>query len=288
MDALVIGGSGLVGTNVVRHFEANGAEVVGTYTSKPTPTADKLLDKTDSEEVLDFVKKQNPDLIIDTAAFHAVDECEQNRDRAFRVNAQGTRNVAVAANTVNAHFVYLSTDYVFRGIPSETPYTEENAVAPCNYYAETKYSGEQATKIADTHTILRPSVIYGIANDNFLTWALSELDAGNELGIVDDQISRPTYAPDLALACFDVVEQSLTGTYHATGPQSCSRYEFTVLLAEVFGYDSDLVSPISTEELGQEAPRPEDSSLDSTELYHAIEYDFREPQVAFRDLKGKT
>ena len=154
-----------------------------------------------------------------------------------------------------------------------------------NYYAHTKYAGEQAAKIADRSTVLRPSVIYGLASGNFVTWALGELDAGNEIDIVDDQISRPTFAPDLATACVDVVETGQEGVFHATGPESMSRYEFTLELASVYGYDADLVSPISTEEFGQEAARPRDSSLDSSKLYEALGWEFRAPRAGFEAMK---
>jgi dTDP-4-dehydrorhamnose reductase len=149
-----------------------------------------------------------------------------------------------------------------------------------NYYGVTKYAAEQAAKIADSVTVLRPSVIYGNTSENFATWALSELEAGNEIEIVNDQTSTPTYAPDLAQACIDIATKNLTGLYHAAGPTSVSRYEFTRTLATECGYDRDLVRPISTEEFGQEAPRPTDSSLDSTQLYDSLAHDFRTPAEA--------
>lgn len=130
--------------------------------------------------------------------------------------------------------------------------------------------------------MLRPSVVYGTASSNFATWVLGELRDGNEVDIVDDQVSRPTYAPDLARACLLIAEDGLTGLYHATGPESLSRYEFTTTLAEAYDLDVDLVSPIDSAELGQSAQRPEDSSLESTRLYETIGYRFREPSAAFR------
>jgi dTDP-4-dehydrorhamnose reductase len=175
---------------------------------------------------------------------------------------------------------------VFPGDPDEAPYTEADPVAPLNYYAETKYAAEQAAKIADKSTILRPSVIYGLASNNFITWVLGELQDGEEIGIVDDQTSAPTYAPDLAHACLEIFQQNLTGLYHATGPSSMSRYEFTKTLANIYAIDTGLVQPISTEELGQDAVRPEDSTLDSTQLYDAIGNPFKPPKDAFVDMRS--
>jgi len=245
------------------------------------------LDKTDHERTAAVVRDIEPDVVVDTAAFHAVDDCETDRSRAWQVNATGTRNAAVAADETGAHFVYLSTDYVFPGDPSETPYSEDDPVSPLNYYAETKYAGERAARIADDVTILRTSVVYGLANENFITWALSELEAGNEIQIVDDQVSTTTYAPDLARACLEITGGCHTGLYHAAVPVAQSRFGFTRKLADVWGYDPELVTPITTEEFGQDAPRPTDGSLDSTSLYETIDYRFREPATAFEEIRER-
>lgn len=287
MKLLVIGGSGLVGSNIVDQAIDHDIRVRATYHSKETDNTDTELDKTNAERTATIIRQFDPNIVVDTAAFHAVDDCETERDRAWTVNAAGTRNAAAAADAVDAHFIYLSTDYVFSGDPTEAPYSEDDPVSPLNYYARTKYAGEQAAQIPDAATVLRPSVIYGLASSNFVTWALGELEDGNELDIVDDQVSTPTYAPDLAQACLEVAEQGVIGVYHAAGPESLSRYEFTLQLAEICGYDPDLVSPISTGEFGQEAPRPEDSSLDSTTLYEQIDQSFKRPEQAFRELHAK-
>ena len=285
MDILVIGGSGLVGTNIVETARMDVDRVSGTYNTTKRENTEIQLDKTDEEETMAAVREVNPDVVIDTAAFQAVDNCETDRERAWRVNATGTKNAAVAANEVAAHFLYLSTDYVFPGEPTEAPYTEKDSVSPINYYAETKYAGECAARIADNTTILRTSVIYGLASGNFVTWALSELEAGNEIRIVDDQVSTTTYAPDLAKACLEVARGGITGLYHAAGPVAQSRFEFTRQLADVCGYDSELVTPITTQEFGQEAPRPTDGSLDSAHLYETIDYQFNEPAAAFEEIR---
>ncbi|NLV08393.1 dTDP-4-dehydrorhamnose reductase [Halomicrobium mukohataei] len=287
MRLLVIGGSGLVGTNIVEEAEAADIDVHATYHTTQSDHTGIQLDKTDPEQTATVIEDLEPDAVVDTAAFHAVDDCETARERAWRVNATGTRNAAVAADEVGAHFVYLSTDYVFPGNPTETPYVEDNPVSPLNYYAETKYAGERAARIADEATVLRTSVVYGLANENFVTWVFGELESGNEMQIVDDQVSTTTYAPDLARACVEVARGGDTGLYHAAGPVAQSRFEFTRQLAEVCGYDPTHVTPITTEEFGQEAPRPADGSLDSSRLYETIDYRFREPATAFEEMRER-
>jgi dTDP-4-dehydrorhamnose reductase len=281
MDVLVIGGTGLVGQNVVEHCRETGRSVRGTYCSSPDTTAGIRLDKTDADRTRELVTTHRPDVVVDTAAFHAVDACETERDRAWRVNAAGTANAARAADAAGAHFVYLSTDYVFPGTPGDGPYTETDPVSPKNYYGQSKYAGEQAARLADPATVLRPSVVYGLASDNFLTWVLGELRAGNEVRIVDDQVSAPTFARDLARACVDVADRGCTGLYHAAGPATLSRYEFTLAFARACGFDTALVSPVTSDALDQAAPRPPDSTLDSGRLYDALGYRFRPPEAAF-------
>lgn len=285
MRVFVIGGSGLVGQNLTARFQAAGHDVKSSFHTSESD-GEIQLDKCDDSATRQSISGFDPHVVIDTAAFHAVDRCETDRDRAWAVNATGTRNAAVAADQVNAHFIYFSTDYVFPGSPSLAPFFEDDPVAPVNYYAQTKYSGEQAARIAERVTVLRPSVIYGLSRDNFITWAMGELEAGNEIEIVDDQVSRPTYAPDIAIACVEIVENELTGLFHSAGPVSLSRYAFTRRFAEVFGYKSELISPISTGELGQIAPRPRDSSLDSSELYEAADVEFRSPTTAFEVMRA--
>lgn len=285
MNLLVVGGTGLVGSNIVSRADSNHDVVP---TSRDPTDDERELNKTDPDATAELISELQPDAVVDTAAFHAVDECETQRSKGFNVNAVGTRNVAIAADNVGAHYIYLSTDYVFPGYPDETPYTEDNCVAPCNYYAETKYAAERASKVADEYTILRPSVIYGLTSSNFVTWALGKLKAGNQISIVDDQISAPTYASDLAQACIRIAVDGHTGLYHATGPESLSRYDFTVKLAKEYGYDTDLVEPITTEEFGQEAPRPADSTLDSSRLYETVGFEFRPPKEGFAEIKKES
>jgi dTDP-4-dehydrorhamnose reductase len=291
MHVLVVGGTGLVGSHVVDHAVERSHEVSWTYLTGDVGDADTdayRLDKTDADAADALLAALDPDAVVDAAAFVDVDACETDRDRAWTVNVTGTRNVAAAAASIGAHYLTLSTDYVFPGDPTAAPYTVGDPVAPTNYYGVTKYAAEGATRIADEWTILRTSVVYGDGPANFVTWAHSELDAGNEIGIVDDQVSTPTYAPDLAQAAVAVVEGTVTGLYHATGPRSLSRYAFTQRLAEAYGYDPALVTPITTEELGQVAPRPTDGSLDSTPLYERLGWTFHTPREAFKAMRERA
>jgi dTDP-4-dehydrorhamnose reductase len=286
MKLLVVGGTGLVGTHVVDTAIQRGHEVSWTYFSSDVQNISHAhqLDKTKVDAVDALIANIRPDAVVDTAAFHDVDACEVDRARAWSVNAQGTRNVAAAANAIDAHYIYISTDYVFAGDSEHAPYTEEKEVNPVNYYAQTKYAGEVAARLASTWTVLRTSVVYGLAKPNFITWVVQQLRESKPVSIVNDQISTPTYAPDLAEACVKIVESATAGIYHAAGPESLSRYEFTLRLANVCGFDVTLIDPISTKELGQYALRPSDGSLDSSRLYELMDREFTPPDAAFSKM----
>jgi len=284
MHVLVVGGSGLLGRALLDHLAERGHEATGTHaTDADTPHETVELDKTDEAAVTDLIAERRPDAVVDTAAYHDVDGCETNRERAWTVNAAGTATVARAAADAGAHYQFISTSYVFDG--EDPPYVESDSIAPPNYYAETKYAGERVAKLAPDWSVVRTDVLYGHRRSNFATWALGELRAGNQIGIVDDQISTPTYAPDLARACLGILESGERGLYHGAGPERCSRYEFTVALAEAFDLDTDLVEPITTTELGQEAPRPPDCSLDSSALTEAANVSFRPPREGFAGMR---
>ncbi|WP_254279303.1 dTDP-4-dehydrorhamnose reductase [Haloarcula marina] len=276
MNLLVIGASGLVGQNVYKIAQDAGHSVTGTFRSDSN-FGDVKLDKTNRDRVESLIQDKQPDAIIDTAAFHDVDACEKQRSLAWEINVNGTWNVAQAADSVNAHLIYLSSDYVFRGDPNEAPYSEDAAVSPLNYYGQCKYAAEQAVKVAETSTIIRPSVIYGNGSTNFATWAINQLRSNNEISIVEDQVSTPTYAPDLARICIQMVIDRIAGLYHASGPTQLSRYKFTCLIAKKFNLNTDLVRPVKTENFDQDATRPKNSSLDSTNLYNEIGYQISPP-----------
>jgi len=276
MDTVILGASGLVGSALVRRFGEEGLDVLGTYYTTPTDETNTQIDVTNEQAVSKLIADCDPDIVINAAAFVDVDACELERNRAWAVNVTGTRNAAAAAAKADAHFIYISTDYVFGGGSNEAPYVETDPPCPINYYGATKRAGEQAARIHPKSMILRSSVIYGTSSNNFLTWALAKLRDEKCLDIVDDQISSPTYAPDIAEACLRVWRQGITGLFHAAGPESLSRYEFTKRLAEAHGYDSRVVNPISTAEAGQQAARPYNSTLDSTNLYDRINYEFQD------------
>jgi len=276
MKLLVIGGSGLLGYKVAK-MASNEHETFLTYNYRSIQvegcTALKL-DKCDREAVFELLEKIKPDVVIDTAALHNVDYCETHPEEAWKVNVEGTRNVAEACKKVGAKIIFVSTDYVFDG--TKGYYTEEDTPNPLSYYAKTKLEAEKTIQSLDVNYIIaRPSVIYGWNPNevsglksssgksvNFVVWALQKLEKGEEIKAVTDQYSSPTLADNLAEALLVMASSEKQGIYHTAGKDCVNRYEFTLKIAEVFGLDKSLIKPVTSEIFKQIAKRPKKCCLD--------------------------
>jgi dTDP-4-dehydrorhamnose reductase len=267
MDTLlVVGGSGLVGSKVAA-LASDSFRVVATYReAKPKLSGVEFvpLHKERVEEGIALVRKTKPAMVVDTAAMHNVDRCEEERELAWQVNAGSTGSLARVAIDVGARYLFVSTDFVFDGAKGQ--YREQDVARPVNYYGETKLGGEHAVLAASADNLVaRPSVIYGWEDTrlNFATWVLTSVREGKPINVVTDWIGSPTFADSLATAILQLLKVPDGGLYHLAGGDAMSRYDFAVRLAKAFGLDAGLVKPVKSEELHMKAPRPPDSSLSS-------------------------
>jgi dTDP-4-dehydrorhamnose reductase len=215
-----------------------------------------------------IIKKIKPDYIVHTAAFTNVDACETHKEDAFKINVNGTKHVAEASEEINAKLVYVSTDYVFDG--EKGMYKEEDPTNPVDYYGETKLEGEKVVKdlrLRD-YIIVRPSVLYGWnpVMLNFVTWVIDELRKGNEINIVKDQFNTPTLADNLAELILELLEGGESGSFHVCGSERINRYDFAVKIAAIFDLNTELINPITSDQLNWIAKRPMDSSLDTSKI----------------------
>ncbi len=268
MDSLlVIGGSGLLGAKVVA--KAHGKyKVTATHRSGAPVLKGVMfveLRKEDVDSGRALIRKVKPVAIVDTAALHNVDKCEEERDLAWKINAGATGSLAQTANDVGTRYLFISTDYVFDGLRGS--YREDDLARPVNYYGETKLAGERATLAANPdNLVVRPSVVYGW-NDtrtNFATWILTSLRAGTSVNVVTDWIGSPTWADSLAEAILKLLGATQGGRYHLAGPDVLSRYDFALRLAKTFGLDEALIKPVQSKDMPMKAPRPPNSSLANT------------------------
>lgn len=213
-------------------------------------------------EAVDAIR---PDVIVHSAAWTAVDACEGDPDRAYMVNALGTRHVAEAADRAGAHLVYVSTDYVFDGT-SPRPYVEWDPPAPRSVYGSSKLGGERECPAGAT--IVRTSWVCGATGGNMVKTALRLTSEPGTLSFVDDQRGCPTFTADLAAAIVTLALDRRPGIHHVTNQGAVSWYEFVRGVLDAAGHDPSRVRPIATSELDppRPAPRPANSVLDNAAL----------------------
>lgn len=258
------------------------------------------LDISDAQQVLDNIRQVQPQLIINAAAYTAVDKAESDQDRAYAVNHLGAENLAKAALSIDCPLLHISTDYVFNGNHSR-PYTENDTPAPNSVYGHSKWLGEQAiTANCRKHIILRTSWVFGIHGNNFVKTMLRLSQERKALSIVSDQIGGPTSARSIAQALWQIAQDyqangtASWGTYHFSGAPTCSWYEFAV---EIFAQavalklieQSPALTPITTADYPTPAQRPAYSVLDNTKISQQLnnaQSDWkRELNLVLRQLK---
>jgi len=263
MRILVTGSSGLLGSKVVNLALKRRHTVFSAYNEHPVEAGIALkLNLTDAEGVKEAILKIKPDTIIHTAAYTNVDGCEENRDLAWRVNAEACKHIAASSAEAGAHLVYVSTDYVFDG--EKGFYSEEDPPNPINYYGYTKLMGEEFVKqYARSWCIARTSVIYGWGGSklNFATWLIENLRKGGKVKVLIDQYVSPTLNKNLAEMLVEIAERRICGILHTAGASRVSRYEFSKMLADILNLNPDLIEPVEMSELHLRAKRPKDSSL---------------------------
>ncbi len=256
---IVVGASGLLGGRMRDVYGAD-YEVFGTYNSRGAETDSlRMLDVTRGADVARLVGELSPDVIIDAHGLTSIDYCEANKEEATRINVDGTRNIAESAKECGATVVFISTDAVFDGMKG-SPYTEEDATHPLNHYGATKAMAERAVASSGAdYIIARTSVLFGkgIARKppTFTTWAIEQLGQGRSITVVTDQYNNPTYIDSLAEFVRRLWERGERGIFHTAGRETISRFDFAKRIAAEFGFDGDLVLPITTAELKQSVTR---------------------------------
>ena len=255
MRVVITGARGQLGQDLVEAFA--GQEVVAVDHA--------ALDVADRDAVLQLLGATRPDAVVHAAAWTAVDACESDPDRAFQVNALGTRHVVEGARLVGAHVLYVSTDYVFDGT-APAPYTEWDVPNPLSVYGRSKLGGE--LELEPGSTVVRTSWVCGRHGANMVKTILRLDEERDELAFVDDQHGYPTFTADLAGMIRQLVVQRLPGRFHVTNQGQTTWYGFARSVLEAAGRDPDKVRPIATSELQppRPAPRPANSLLDNAAL----------------------
>jgi dTDP-4-dehydrorhamnose reductase len=253
MRIFVTGASGQLGSEMPRAFA--GHEII--------PGIRPDFDLTDEHSVRTVIDAAQPDLIIHPGAYTDVDGCERDPEHAYRTNALGTRYVALAAHAAGVPLVALSTDYVFDGTKG-APYLEWDDPRPLSVYGRSKLAGErEALTLHDRCYVVRTSWVYSSRGRNFVKTMLRLAGERPRLTVVDDEVSAPTLAADLADAIRRLVERRVYGIYHLSNAGSCSRYELACRTLALAGLGTEVV-PVSSEEYRQHYPLPARRPANST------------------------
>jgi len=282
---LVIGSNGLLGQKVSELLVRGSAYEIVLASIEKKPVRQLLsseyiqLDITSKKEVKRVVAEYRPDVLINCAAMTNVDECEKERELAWKINVEGVEHIVEASRTTEAKVIHVSSDYIFDG--KAGPYDEESRPNPVNYYGKSKLASENVLRTSGIpYVIARSMVLYGYApgvRPNFALWLIQSLEKNTAVRIVDDQLGNPTLVDDLAHGIASALELNRSGIYNLAGRDIVSRYDFAVQLAGVFGFDASLISPAKTSQLRQPAARPLKSGLIT--LKAEVELGFRPSSV---------
>lgn len=261
MSVVVIGSTGQLGQDLLRVF---GDEAVG--------LSHQDLDVTDEAGVAAALGSHRPDWVLNTAAFHRVDDCELDPTTSFAVNATGALNVARAAAEIGSGVVFYSSDYVFGGEERQRDhaYEEGDRPDPLSVYGTTKVAGEQLVAQAnERHLVVRSAGLYGTATSR-KGWTFPELminkaRSDGAVRVVTDQVLSPTFTADLAQKSKELIEHDASGVFHLTNAGECSWFEFAREAFDIAGVEAEM-EPIGSEQLNQRARRPPYSALDSARL----------------------
>lgn len=258
MKVLLIGANGQLGTDMHGVFRDAGDTVF--------PYVHAQLDVCSEASIARVLNETRPDLVLNTAAYHRVEECEKRSDLAFQVNGTAPMQLAIACQKADATLVHFSTDYVFGGYAKNTPYEETDRPAPLNVYGASKVLGEYLVPdYTNRYFVLRVCGLYGTAGSsgkggNFVETMLKKGMAGESIRVVDDQVLTPTYTLDLAEAVRKLVLTEKYGLYHLTSEGECSWYDFTRHIFQSAGIQAKL-SPVKSTEFNSPVKRPSYSVL---------------------------
>lgn len=259
---LVTGANGQLGSEMRRLGAVSPNEYIFTDVAE--------LDITDKAAVMTFTEQNNVNIIVNCAAYTNVDKAEDDEATAELINSTAVRNLAEAMKAVNGTLFHVSTDYVF-GSEGNTPRTEDMPTNPLGVYGQTKLRGEQAiAEVGAKAIIIRTAWLYSEFGNNFLKTMLRLTAEKESLNVVFDQVGSPTYAGDLALAIFSIIEGEVyegnEGVYHFSNEGVCSWYDFATEIAAAAGHDNCKVQPCHSNEFPSKVTRPPFSVLDKTKI----------------------
>ena len=256
MRVFITGSKGQLGGAFLNRFVKNGWD----YAAADVDT----LDITNPDAVMDAITAYRPGLIINCAAYNLVDKAETEMEKAFAVNAEGTRHLAFAARKIEASFVHFGTDYVFNGAKG-APYTEDDEPKPLNNYGLSKLKGEEYARLVDNTLIFRLSWVFGLGSQNFIHKLLEWAKKPGPLRIAGDEVSVPTYTEDVVTTTMEALRVGLRGMWHMTNSGACSRYEWAKFVLKECGIEKE-IQTARMADFNLSARRPDYSAMSNAAL----------------------
>jgi len=264
MKFMVTGSAGLIGSQLVKDLLQENHTVYSCYhNKKPLHGIPVQLNLTDNSQIIEILQKIKPEKIIHLAAMTNVDLCETEKELATQINTKSTETLAQQAAKLKAFFIYVSTDYVFDGIKKMKK--ENDFQNPLGFYGKSKLEGELVlNKLASSWCIARTSTPFGVhhTKKSFPLWIKENLEAKKEIPVLVDQLTSPTYVPNLSKMLIEIATRKITGIIHVSGATRISRYALAELIAEKLNLDKKLLIPTKIDTMNWKAQRPKDSSLD--------------------------
>ncbi len=248
------------------------------------------IDLTRAEDLEKLLHEIRPDFLVHTAAMTNVDACELNPEECDRMNVEVVENLVRILKPIHTHLIHLSTDFVFSGLKGSF-YTEEDEPDPVNHYGLSKLRSEEVLQASGiSYAILRTVLVYGLVdgNDrsNVVLWVKNSLEQKKEIRVVTDQLRMPTYAEDLAEACWLAIDTRATGIFNVSSSELISIYDLALEVADAFGLDKSLIHPVKTDQLSLPAKRPVSTGLDlsrSASVLHLPMHTFSERLRVFKN-----
>lgn len=281
MKILITGSNGLLGQKLVKLLAGKSdVELMATSIGKNRTSfqegyAYESLDITNPTAVNEVFNKFKPEVVINTAAMTNVDACETQQEQCWKLNVDAVNYLIKAAEKHNTHLIHLSTDFVFDG--ENGPYKETDLPNPLSYYGKSKFEAEKLLQQANIKwSIARTIIVYGVVDDmsrsNIVLWAKEALAKGNPLTIVNDQFRSPTLAEDLAMGCWLIAQKQASGIFHISGKETMSIIDLVYKVADFYGYDKSIITPIASSSLNQAAKRPPKTGFILDKAINELDY----------------
>lgn len=282
---LITGALGQLGHSI--HVQlVNKYNILLTDLGKSSLKNYSILDITSESDIKRILQDTNPEIIINLAAYTDVDGCENNPQKAFEVNFEA---VELLLNNYDGYFIQISTDYVFDG--KNGPYSESDETSPISEYGKSKLAAEQY--IENNYKewcIVRTNVLFDYQSGtdaSFIKWIIESLNNDEQILVVIDQWNNPTWTYHLASILESIIENKARGLFHYGGADYLSRYEFALMIAEVFNLDSSLIKPIKTVELNQVARRPLNGGLKTDKIEQTLNLKSHKLRDSLIEIKSR-